>query len=83
MKSGGIVQSALITVLRGYIGYLRYSIHSMADPQTQLVERSGGTNYPWFCLLDRQRLDQPRPLQTGSVPNIFPCLLYTSDAADE
>ena len=44
----------------------------MADPPAQLVERSGGVNYPLFGLFDRQRLDQPRPLQTGSVPNIFP-----------
>ena len=61
-----------MTVLREYIGYPRYRIHSMADPPAQLVERSGGVNYPLFGLFDRQRLDQPRPLQTGSVPNIFP-----------
>ena len=72
VKSGGIVQRILMTVLREYIGYPRYRIHSMADPPTQLVEWSGGVIHPWFFLLDRQRLDQPRPLQTDSAPNIFP-----------
>ena len=72
MKSGGIVEITLNAAVRGYIGCSRYRIHSMTDPSTQLVDRSGSINSPWFCLLDRQRLDQSRQLQTGSVPNIFP-----------
>ena len=70
VKGGGIVQRKLMTALRSYIGYPRYSFHSIAYPPTQLVQRPVGVNHPWFSLLDRHLLDQPRSLRTGSAPNI-------------
>ena len=65
------MQRTLNTTLREYIDYPHYSIHSRAGPPAQLVERLGGVNHPWFYLLDRQRLEQSRPLRTGSAPNVF------------
>ena len=39
---------------------------------TQLVQRPGIPSRPSSCLLDRQHLDQPRSLRTGSAPNVCP-----------
>ena len=66
VKGGGIVQKTLITALRSYVGYPRYRIHSIG-----IRRHNYSLNHPWFSLLDRQLLDRPRPLRTGSALDIF------------
>ena len=65
VKKGEVVERTLTTAPRGYTGYPRYRVHNIADPPTQLVQGPGGVNHPCFCLIGRQRLDQPRPLHCG------------------